>query len=144
MNVLMRSAFTGLLSDKIGRKPLLLVCCGLFLILPYPLFSLMQSSTSVTTILIIQLVIALSISLYSGPAPAVMVGMFRTKTRSTYMSIGYTFAATIFGGFAPFIATWLISITGSPISPTFYVMAAAAISMVAVLGLRETAHEPLG
>jgi MHS family proline/betaine transporter-like MFS transporter len=132
----------GMLSDRVGRKPLLLTCCAIFLILPYPLFNLMQGS-SLTTILLIQLLVGLAIALYAGPAPATMVEIFRTKTRSTYMSIGYALAATIFGGFAPFIATWLISVTGSPISPTFYVMAAAVISMIAVLSLRETAHEPL-
>jgi MHS family proline/betaine transporter-like MFS transporter len=131
-----------MLSDRVGRKPLLLTCCAIFLILPYPLFNLMQGS-SLTTILLIQLLVGLAIALYAGPAPATMVEIFRTKTRSTYMSIGYALAATIFGGFAPFIATWLISVTGSPISPTFYVMAAAVISMIAVLSLRETAHEPL-
>jgi MFS family permease len=98
---------------------------------------------SLTTILMIQLLVGISIALYAGPAPATMVEIFRTKTRSTYMSIGYALAATIFGGFAPFIATWLISVTGSPISPTFYVMAASAVSAVAVLSLRKTAHEPL-
>jgi MHS family proline/betaine transporter-like MFS transporter len=133
----------GWLSDRVGRKPLLLTCCAIFLLLPYPLFKLMQSGSSLTTILFIQLLVGLSIALYAGPAPAAMVEIFRTKTRSTYMSIGYALAATIFGGFAPFIATWLISLTGSPISPTFYVMAAAGISAIAVLGLRETAHEPL-
>lgn len=133
----------GMLSDRIGRKPLLLACSVIFLVLPYPLFSLMQTTQSFTTILLIQLLVGFSIALYAGPAPATMVEIFRTKNRSTYMSIGYALAATIFGGFAPFIATWLISITGSPISPTFYVMAAAAVSGIAVLGLRETAHEPL-
>ncbi|HKS62734.1 MAG TPA: MFS transporter [Xanthobacteraceae bacterium] len=132
----------GKLSDRIGRKPLLLACCAIFLVLPYPLFKLMQGG-SLVTILLIQLLVGVSIALYAGPAPATMVEIFRTKTRSTYMSIGYALAATIFGGFAPFIATWLISVTGSPISPTFYVMAAAVVSAIAVLGLRETAHEPL-
>jgi MHS family proline/betaine transporter-like MFS transporter len=60
------------------------------------------------------------------------------------MSTGYALAVAIFGGFAPFIATWLIATTGSPISPTYYVIAAAIISTVVIIGLRETAREPLG
>jgi MHS family proline/betaine transporter-like MFS transporter len=133
----------GSLSDRIGRKPLLLTCCALFVILTYPLFQLMQASASVWVTVLIQLGFGLVISLYAGPAPSTMVEIFRTKTRSTYMSIGYALATVIFGGFAPFIATWLISITGSPLSPTFYVMAAAVLSGLTVLTLRETAHSPL-
>jgi MHS family proline/betaine transporter-like MFS transporter len=133
----------GLLSDRIGRKPLLLACCAIFIALPYPLFVLMQSGASLTTIVLVQLLVGLAIALFAGPAPAAMTEIFRTKTRSTYMSIGYALAATIFGGFAPFIATWLISVTGSPISPTYYVMGAAVISMTTIIFLRETAHEPL-
>ena len=59
------------------------------------------------------------------------------------MTSGYALAVAIFGGFAPFIATWLINKTGSPISPTYYVIAAAIISTIVIVGLRETAREPL-
>jgi MHS family proline/betaine transporter-like MFS transporter len=52
-------------------------------------------------------------------------------------------ATATFGGFAPFIATWLISYTGSPLAPTFYVILTAVISLATAISLRETAHEPL-
>lgn len=133
----------GLLSDRIGRKPLLLACCIAFIILPYPLFSLMLSGSSLTTIILIQLLIALAIAPFSGAGPAAIAEIFPTRTRSTYMSTGYALAVAIFGGFAPFIATWLIDRTGSPISPTYYVIAAAVISTLVIFSLRETAHEPL-
>lgn len=136
--------FMGMLSDKVGRRPLLIVCAVFFLLLSYPLFSLLKNSGSVGTVLAIQLAVGLVIALYAGPAPAAMAEIFRTKGRSTYMSVGYALAATIFGGFAPFIATWLIAATGSPLSPAFYVMIAAAISLAALMTMRETAHQPLG
>jgi len=63
--------------------------------------------------------------------------------RSTWMSAGYSVAVAVFGGFAPFIATWLIAHTGNPISPSFYVMAAAAVSMVVILRMEETAGKAL-
>jgi MHS family proline/betaine transporter-like MFS transporter len=134
----------GRLSDRIGRKPLLLACCIAFIILPYPLFSLMLSGASLMTIVLIQLLIGLAIAPFSGAGPAAIAEIFPTGTRSTYMSTGYALAVAIFGGFAPFIATWLIATTGSPISPTYYVIAAAIISTVVIIGLRETAREPLG
>jgi MFS transporter, MHS family, proline/betaine transporter len=82
--------------------------------------------------------------LFSGPGPAAIAEIFPTSGRSTWMSAGYSVAAAIFGGFAPYVATWLIAITGSPLAPTYYLMAAALVSMVVIAGLRETAHDPLG
>jgi MHS family proline/betaine transporter-like MFS transporter len=60
------------------------------------------------------------------------------------MSAGYSVATAIFGGFAPFVATWLIATTGSPLAPTYYLIAAAFVSTLVIAGLRETAHDPLG
>ncbi|MGU3495880.1 MFS transporter [Xanthobacteraceae bacterium A53D] len=91
----------------------------------------------------VQVLVGFAIALYAGPAPATMSEIFHTKSRSTYMSIGYALSATLFGGFAPFIATWLISTTGSPLAPSFYVMFAAVISFIAVLLMNETAHKAL-
>lgn len=133
----------GLWSDRIGRKPLLLACCIAFIVLPYPLFSLMLSGASLATIVLIQLVIGLAIAPFSGAGPAAIAEIFPTATRSTYMSTGYALAVAIFGGFAPFIATWLINKTGSPISPTYYVIAAAILSTIVIFRLRETAQKPL-
>jgi len=134
----------GLLSDRIGRKPLLLAACAGFVLLPYPLFVLMLSRVSLATIVVVQVVLALTIALYSGPGPAAIAEIFPTKARSTWMSTGYSAGVAIFGGFAPFIATWLIARTGNPISPSYYVIAAAVASMAVILGLEETARRPLG
>jgi MHS family proline/betaine transporter-like MFS transporter len=62
--------------------------------------------------------------------------------RYTALSIGYNIAVAVFGGFAPFIATWLISVTGSNLAPSYYLIAAAMMFLV-VLRIRETAFEPL-
>jgi hypothetical protein len=60
-----------------------------------------------------------------------------------YLSIGYNIAVAVFGGFAPFIATWLIGVTGSNLAPSYYLIAAATITFLVVLRIRETAFEPL-
>jgi MHS family proline/betaine transporter-like MFS transporter len=62
-----------------------------------------------------------------------MAELYPPQVRSTGLSIAYNFAVTIFGGFAPFIATALIARTGSPLAPAWYVMFAAAASLVALL-----------
>ncbi len=59
------------------------------------------------------------------------------------MSVSYALAVAIFGGFAPFIATWLIQRTGTPIVPTFHLVAAALVSAATIATFRETAFERL-
>ena len=134
---------TGLWSDRVGRKPLLIGCCAAFALLTYPLFYLMLSGASLGGVMAIQVAFGLTIALFSGPGPAAIAEMFPTASRSTWMSTGYSLATCVFGGFAPFVATWLIASTGSPIAPTFYLVAAAVVSLVVIATLRETAHEDL-
>jgi MHS family proline/betaine transporter-like MFS transporter len=133
----------GLLSDRFGRKPLLFAACAVFLVLPYPLFDLMLSGASAATIIAVQVVLALGIALYSGPGPAAIAEIFPTRGRSLWMSTGYSLSVAMFGGFAPFVATWLIRETGSPVSPAYYVMAAAAASLAVVFRLEESMGRPL-
>jgi MHS family proline/betaine transporter-like MFS transporter len=119
------------------------VIVSVFLVLPYPLFDLMLFGASLGTIIEIQIALALGIALYSGPGPAAIAEIFTTRGRSTWMSTGYSLSVAMFGGFAPFVATWLIEKTGSLLSPAYYVMAAAAASMVVILRLEESAGKPL-
>jgi MFS family permease len=135
--------FSGLLSDRFGRKPLLLAACVAFMVLPYPLFELMLVGASLGTIIAIQVALALGIALYSGPGPAAIAEIFPTRGRSTWMSTGYSLSVAMFGGFAPFVTTWLIEETGSLLFPAYYLMAAAAASTVVVLRLDESADKPL-
>lgn len=133
----------GALSDRIGRKPLLLACCVAFVVLPYPLFQVILSGSSFVTIVAIQIVFNLFIAAFSGAGPAALSELFPTHSRTTLMSIGYSVSVAIFGGFAPFIATWLIGVTGSPISPTYYLIISGIVSAIVIWGFRETAHERL-
>lgn len=134
--------FAGLLSDRLGRrKVLLLVSCGLFIVLPYPLFAVM--GTSPAAVIAIVLVFAASLALFSGPGPAAIAELFSTRVRYSALSIPYNIAVALFGGFAPFIATLLIQSTGSKLAPTFYVMAAAVVSLLTIMTFRETGREAL-
>ena len=141
--LVLTTPLAGWASDHIGRKPLLLASCVALVALPYPLFQLLLSSATLATAILVQVTLCLAVALFSGPGPAAIAEIFPTHLRSTWMSIGYSLAVTLFGGFAPFIATWLIDRTGEPLSPSYYVMAAAIASLVVILGLRETARLPL-
>ncbi len=94
-------------------------------------------------IIAVQIVFGLIIAMFSGAGPAAISEIFPTRIRSTWMTTGYALSVAIFGGFAPYIATWLIAKTGSPISPVYYVIAAAVIGTIVIARLKETAHEPL-
>jgi MFS transporter, MHS family, proline/betaine transporter len=134
----------GAVSDRVGRRPLLLLSCAAFIVLPLPLFSVILGKPAFGTLVLIQIVFAAAIALFSGAGPAAIAEMFATIGRSTWMTPAYALAVAIFGGFAPFIATWLIAATGSPISPAYYVIAAAAVSSVVIWRMPETAHRELG
>ena len=132
----------GALSDRIGRKPLLLLSAGGYIVLSFPLL-MMASSGSVALAFAAQLIMIVFLSFFSGPCPAAYAELFPTRVRYTALSVGYNTAVAIFGGFAPFISTWLIQLTGSNLAPGFYLMAAAIISFLVILRIRETAFEPL-
>jgi MHS family proline/betaine transporter-like MFS transporter len=73
---------------------------------------------------------------YAGALPALMAEIFPTQIRGTGMSLAYNIAVTIFGGFSPFINSSLIGLTGSNLSPAFYMMMIAALSIVTLMILR--------
>jgi MHS family proline/betaine transporter-like MFS transporter len=134
----------GYLSDRVGRKPLLLACCIAFIIVPLPTFNyLLSGNASYGTLILVQAFFAILISMFSGPGPAAIAEIFPTKSRSTWMTSGYALAVAIFGGFAPFISVWLISQFGSPTAHAYYLIAAAIVSTIVIATLRETAHEEL-
>jgi MHS family proline/betaine transporter-like MFS transporter len=133
----------GRLSDRVGRRPLLLACCAAFIVLPYPAARFLLSAPSFAAIAACQVLFGLVISLYSGAGPSAIAEIFPTHSRSTLMSAGNALATAIFGGFASYIASWLIARTGNPIAWVYYVMAAAAVSGLVIFNLKETAHDAL-
>lgn len=133
----------GGLSDRVGRRPLLLACCAAFVVLPWPVATFLTSGPSFGAIMALQVFMATVIALFSGTGPAAIAEIFPTRSRSTWMTTGYAVAVAIFGGFAPYIATWLIRATGSPIAWVYYVMTAAVLSGAVIWSLEETAHRPL-
>jgi len=132
----------GALSDRIGRRPLFIASALGYMILAYPMF-LLASSGSVAGALIAQLVLVVLLAVYAGPGPAVYCELFPTKVRYTALSVGYNIPVAIFGGFAPFIATWLIHVTGSILAPAYYVVAASAVTLITMIWVKETAFTPL-
>jgi MHS family proline/betaine transporter-like MFS transporter len=73
---------------------------------------------------------------YSGVLPSLLAELFPVDSRAVGIAFSYSISVTIFGGFAPFVATWLIARTGDPLSPSFYLMASAFLSIIALLAIQ--------
>ena len=132
----------GLLSDKIGRKPVLYSGALGFIILSYPLFLLLQHATFIS-ILFAQTCFALLVCLTYASIPATLVELVPTAIRYTAMSFPYNLSNAIFGGTAPLVATYIISKTNNPLSPCFYLIFAGIVMLCCVFILKESYDKPL-
>jgi MHS family proline/betaine transporter-like MFS transporter len=127
------SLVAGHSSDKIGRTQIMLAMTVLFLVTSYPIFAAMVAYPSLATAILAAGWLSLVKAGYSGVLPSLLSELFPTETRAIGMSFSYSVSVTIFGGFAPFVATWLITQTGDKLSPSFYLMATAVLSMIAII-----------
>ena len=130
------------LSDRIGRRPLLIGSSVAFAVLAYPLFLLMNSGSVVAAIAGHCLLAAIE-SVYVAAAVTAGVELFATRVRYSGFSIGYNIAVAVFGGTTPYMVTWLTSATGNNLAPALYLVAASVVSVVTVLTLSESADRPL-
>ena len=134
--------FTGMASDRFGRKKMLITASVLFIVLTVPAFALLDGA-SFLLVVIIQVVLGGVLTLNDGTLPSFLSELFPTRVRYTGFALSFNLANAIFGGTAPFVATLLIAWTGNDIAPAWYVVAAAVVSLCAVLASRETSREPL-
>ena len=134
--------FFGWLSDKIGRKPIIIASTGFTVLTAYPLFQFV-SSGSVENALIGQIIFAVVVAGFMSILPTTLVEIFPTQIRNSGYSIGYNLPFAIFGGTAPLISTYLVNVTGDINSPAFYLIFAATVAFIAGITLKETSKEPL-
>ena len=132
----------GQLSDRFGRKTALITASLLFMALTVPLFSLLDSA-SFLTIVMIQVAFGMLLTINDGTLPCFLSEIFPTKVRYSGFAFSFNTANALFGGTAPFVATWLIDVSGSKLAPAWYLVAAATVALVAMLLARETAGQPL-
>lgn len=134
--------FMGRLSDRIGRRNTTRTACVLLIIAVFPAFMLAGTGNLGLSVLG-QFLLGVG-AVMTGIVTAVLMSeLFPTKVRYTASAATYNLAYTIFGGTAPFIATWLIASTGNRLSPGIYLAAVCIMAFIACSKLPETSKKSL-
>ncbi|WP_411734549.1 MFS transporter [Paeniglutamicibacter sp.] len=132
----------GMLSDRFGRKKVLMSASILFVVLTVPAFMLLETGNFLIVVLV-QILLGAMLSLNDGTLPSYLAEMFPTRVRYSGFAVSFNLSNALFGGTAPFVATVLIASSGTDLAPGWYLMGAAVISLVAVAFSVETSKKPL-
>ena len=133
---------TGHLSDRFGRRKILMSASVLFILLTVPAFMLLGTE-SIVVILLVQILLGAMLTPNDGSLASFLAENFPTRVRYSGFAVSFNVGNAIFGGTAPAIATLLIATSGSAIAPGWYLMIAAVIALIAVWLSPETSDKPL-
>jgi MHS family proline/betaine transporter-like MFS transporter len=122
----------GWLADRHGRIRLMVTAAALIGVSAVPLYLWVTSSPSFLTLTAAMTILGLLKAAYFGALPSVMADAFPARTRATGLSFGYNTTVGVFGGFTPTIAAALVATTGSPVSPGYYLVLTACLSVAAL------------
>jgi MHS family proline/betaine transporter-like MFS transporter len=131
--------FAGL-SDKIGRRPMLIAGSAAIALFAYPLIWLMHSD-DFALILSGQVGLAVLLAVYISVIPITITELFPRHVRASAASVSYNLPFAIFGGTAPMVATWMVSRSGDALSIAWYIIAVSVLALAVSLGLTETASK---
>lgn len=135
--VLASKPLGGWLSDKMGRRRLMMTLTGVVMLLIYPALHLMLFGTTMQFALG-QTMLAIPIGMALGLQGAMVVEIFPLRTRVTSMSLAYSITLALSGGIAPFVSSWLIETLGHPLAPAYYIMAYGVIGLALMWPMPET------
>jgi MFS transporter, MHS family, citrate/tricarballylate:H+ symporter len=126
---------SGALSDRIGRRPILITCTIVALFTAYPALLWLVSAPSFTRLLVVELWFSLFYATYNGAMAVFLTEIMPIEVRTSGFSLAYSLATAIFGGFTPAICTYLIHVTGNRAVPGLWLSFAAICGLSAALAL---------
>jgi MFS transporter, MHS family, proline/betaine transporter len=133
---------SGWLSDRFGRKPVLMLSTALAVIVALPLFWVMYHPSTVL-VLLGQMGFTVIIGLYSGTQSTMMIESTPSRIRCTAVGLGHNICFGVVGGLTPLVAVWLVERTADELAPAYLIMLAAAVSFLGAWRMRETLRTPL-
>jgi MFS transporter, MHS family, citrate/tricarballylate:H+ symporter len=125
----------GSVSDRIGRRPLLLFISILAIITSYPALEWLAHAPSFSRMLVVLLYFSFFFGVYNGAMVAALTEVMPVEVRVAGFSLAYSLATAIFGGFTPAVSTFLIEMTGDKAAPAYWMIFAALCGLVATLVL---------
>jgi MFS family permease len=137
-------ATSGWLSDKFGRKPVMIIPEILLLLSIFPCFWVISHTKRVDVIYSAEIVMAMFAALASVPVIVTITETFPRHIRSGAVALVYAFAISIFGGSTQFVLKFLITKTGDPLAPAYYWMAASVVGLTAMCLVKESAPSKTG
>ena len=135
--VLFSKPLGGWLSDKIGRRRLMMALTVAVMALIYPALQMMLYGEP-SSFIFGQILVAIPIGMALGLQGAMVVEIFPLRSRVTSMSLAYSLTLALAGGTAPLVATWLIETLGHPLAPAYYIMTYALIGLAIMWPMAET------
>lgn len=131
----------GRLSDRYGRRSIMLLAMLVVVLFSYPLLALLQQPDAALWLKGLAVLMAGAVvGMIAGPGPAMLAEMFPTRIRYTGLGLAYSLSNAVFSGCAGLIITGLIKQTGNIYIPAWYVMITGAISALALLTLNRDDH----
>ena len=134
---------SGGLSDRVGRRPVLLACTAVALATAYPALSWLVDAPSFARLLAVELWLAAIYATYNGAMAVFLTEIMPVDVRTSGFSLAYSLATAMFGGFTPAICTYLIHLSGNRAIPGLWLSFAAICGLVAALVLSPKKHEKI-
>jgi metabolite-proton symporter len=123
----------GAVSDRVGRRPILLTLSILALVTAYPAMEWLVSAPSFARLLAVLLWFSFIFGMYNGGMIPFLAEIMPFRVRTAGFSLAFSLATALFGGFTPAVSTYLIHATGNPAMPALWLCLAAALALGAAL-----------